>query len=225
MPQDPFAGSNGGQDGDLFQAPAAIPSEYPKLENLRTRLLMIAPKKYEQGIPSAFRNPDGTVQTQNRMTADVFVVDGGPVPGFEVTAFTSMYLSNARIVDQLMGGYKEGFMVLGRLDTFKPGTKAGAGNPWGLSDPTEQDKQLARDYIAAGNRQPGEGPDGFAPAAPAAAAGPVPTPPWGQPAPAPSGGWGVPAAVPTPPWGQPAGGAPVPPWGQPAAAPAATPWG
>lgn len=227
MAQDPFAGVNGAPDGDQFDAPAAIPSEYPKLTDLRTRLLLLAPTKYEQGIASAFRNNDGTVQLQNRMTANVFVVDGGQVGAFETSSFSAMYISNGRLVDQLMKAYKGQSMVLGRLDTKDGnGSKAGAGNPWGLSDPTEQDKVLARAYIAAGYRQPGEGPDGFPVAVPVGAApGAAPTPPWGaQPA----------AAAPTPPWGaQPPGwgapagpvATPAPPWGQPAAAPAAVPWG
>jgi hypothetical protein len=218
MAQDPFAGANGSPDGDQFDAPAAIPSEYPKLVDLRTRLLLLAPTKYEQGIASAFKNQDGTVQLQNRMTANVYVVDGGPVAGFETSSFSAMYLSNGRLVDQLMKAYKGQSMVLGRLDTKDGnGTKAGAGNPWGLADPTEADKQLARAYIAAGYRQPGEGPDGFpqAPAQPQfSQPGAAPTPPWGQPAAAPTPPWGsVPAATPTPPWGQqPAAAAPNP-WG------------
>jgi len=198
---DPFAGTGGSPSGDPFSAPATIPSEYPKLEGLRTRLLLIAPTKYEQGIPSAFKDSNGVVQLQNRMTADVYVVDGGQVTGFDVTAFTSMYISNARLVDQLMKGFKEHFMILGRLDTFKPGTNAGAGNPWGLADPTEQDKQAARAYIAAGRRQPGEGPDGFPQQAPQSApqfqqAPPQAAPaqnPWDQAAaPVTASGWGAP---------------------------------
>jgi hypothetical protein len=221
MAQDPFAGANGSPDGDQFDAPAVIPSEYPKLVDLRTRLLLLAPTKYEQGIASAFRNQDGTVQLQNRMTANVYVVDGGPVAGFEVTAFSSMYVSNGRLVDQMMKAYKGQSMVLGRLDTKEGGTsKAGAGNPWGLADPTEEDKQLARAYIAAGYRQPGEGPDGFpqAPAQPQfSQPGAAPTPPWGA----------APSTVPAPPWGSVPAATPTPPWGQQpaAAAPAANPWG
>lgn len=219
MAQDPFAGVNGAPDGDQFDAPAVIPSEYPKLVDMRTRLLLLAPTKYEQGIASAFRNQDGTVQLQNRMTVNVYVVDGGPVGEFETSSFSAMYISNGRLVDQLMKAYKGQSMVLGRLDTKEGGnSKAGNGNPWGLADPTEQDKQLARAYIAAGYRQPGEGPDGFPVAAPAGAApGTAPTPPWGQPA----------AAVAAPPWGSAPVAAPVSPWGQPAAAaaPAANPWG
>jgi hypothetical protein len=232
MAQDPFAGANGSPDGDQFDGPAAIPSEYPKLVDLRTRLLLLAPTKYEQGIASAFRNNDGTVQLQNRMTANVYVVDGGPVGAFETSSFSAMYISNGRLVDQLMKAYKGQSMVLGRLDTKDGnGSKAGAGNPWGLADPTEQDKALARAYIAAGYRQPGEGPDGFAPAAPAGMpAGAPPAPPWSQQgsAPAPAN-WGSPAGGVQPPgWGQPAAPAPTPPWGQSqpaAAAPASNPWG
>jgi hypothetical protein len=237
MAQDPFAGANGSPDGDPFDAPAEIPSEYPKLVDMWERLLMVQPTKYEQGIASSFRNQDGTVQLQNRMTANVYVIDGGPVGTFTVSSFSAMYISNGRLVDQLMKAYKGQSMVLGRLDTkdgkAKTGTpkKAGAGNPWGFQDPTEEDKALARAYIAAGYRQPGEGPDGFAPTAPAGMpAGAPPAPPWSQQgsAPAPAN-WGPPVPDQTPPnWGQPAAPAPTPPWGQPqpaAAAPAPNPWG
>ena len=228
---DPFAAPAGQPDGDPFAAPSAILSEFPKLANLKGRLLMIRPVKFEERIPSKFRNPDGTVQLQDRMTADVYVIDGGEIPGFGGSDFPGMYISNDRLAKQIVPKLGTGLMALGRLSLLKPDQDPGAGNPWGLLDPTEEDKQKARAYIAAGNRQPGEPAFGSAPQQQAPAPQPAPV----QQAPAPQG-WGAPPAQqPAPaanPWGQQPAPAPQPVpaqqggWGQPVApAPGANPFG
>jgi hypothetical protein len=247
MAQDPFAGVNGAPDGDPFEQAANV-GDFPKLTALRGRLLMFQPTKLEENLVSAKYSKPNDPKLYDRLTSTVYVIDGGPVRAedgsvFDTTGFMDMYISQTRLITQLKRAIPKGTMVLGRLDTYKPGDPA-QGNPWGLADLTEEDKAAARAYIEAGYRQPGEGPNGFAPQAPAPApvqqfsqpAAPAAPQGWGAPpahAPAAVPGWGQPAAPgpsgPAPaPWNPPApaGGAPVPPWGQPAQpAAAAPPWG
>lgn len=204
---DPFAGANGTPDGDPFAAPAAV-GDFPKLEAMRGRLLMFQPTKLETGLVSPKYSKPNQPHIYDRITTTVFVLDGGPVRAedgsvFEGSEFTDMYLSQTRIISQLKKSVNR-TMVLGRLDTMVPGKEAKQGNPWGLADPTEQDKAAARAYIAAGNRQPGEpfqtAPSGSPFDQPQAAPAPVPTSdPWSQQAaPAAGPGWGQPAPAPVP---------------------------
>jgi hypothetical protein len=185
MTQDPFAAPNGTPDGDPFAAPAAIISEYPEMETLRGRLLMFKPSKFDANLSSA-KYPE---KKYDRITTDVHVIDGGPVPAFDTTSFTDMYVSQSRILAQLKQGLENRHMVLGRLNTYKPG-KAEKGNPWGLTDPTEADKAAARAFIAAGYKQ--AAPQYAAPVQPAPAAAPVSTAPTGY------NPYSVPAAAPIP---------------------------
>lgn len=140
---------------DPFAPPAVIPSTFPSAASFRGRLVIISPKSQErvpnqQGAPGAM---------QDRVTADVSVVDGqGAVPLFtrgqhtgqflEGPEFTGVYFSQERIVKGLSEALKTGGMVLARVDTLTPGTVPGKGNPWGLIDPSEEDKQVARNYLA-----------------------------------------------------------------------------
>lgn len=201
---DPFASPGGQPDGDPFAAPEVIASEFPKIDAMRGRLIMVRPHKLEEGLKSSeFDN------LYDRMTSDVYVVDGGPVKNeagqpFDGTVFTAMYISQSRLIQQIAPKIGTGVMALGRLDTFKPGQPAKKGNPWGLADPTEADKAAARAYIAAGYRQAQQpAPVQQAPAPQGWGAPPVQAQ---QPA-APQG-WAPPAAQPVPPqqggWGQPA---------------------
>ncbi len=141
---DPFASA--GEDGDPF-ADAPNVSAYPKVDQLRGRLLLVKPTKLEENLLSSFSKP-GKPQYQDRVTADVYVVDGSP-EGFPGEAeFLDMYFSQDRLVKQLKRNI-DGPMILGRLDTFKPGLKAEQGNPWGFQPATAEDKGLARVFWKA----------------------------------------------------------------------------
>lgn len=140
---------------DPFAAPAAIPSTFPVIESLRGRLVLIAPKS-QKTVPNNLGNPG---DTQEQITADVTVVDGlGPVPLFKNRQptgqtlpgpdFPGMWITQDRIVKQLADALKSRGMVLGRIDTRTPGTAAMKGNPWGLIDPTPDDVQTARNFLA-----------------------------------------------------------------------------
>lgn len=184
---------------DPFAAPAAIPSEYPTVASFRGRLVLIRPIKIET-VPNSQGAPG---QMQDRVTADVTVVDGlGPVPGFTRgqpngqsfagPEFRGTYISQEVIVKQLaeVTPPRGNGMVLARIDTKTPGTAPGKGNPWGLIDPTDQDRNIARAFLA--NRTVSSA------AAPAAApqypqaASPTPQPAPAQAAPV------APPAVPVP---------------------------
>lgn len=142
---------------DPFAAPAAIPSEYPTVASFRGRLVLIKPVKIET-VPNTQGAPG---QMQDRVTADVTVVDGlGPVPGFTRgqpngqsfpgPEFRGTYISQEVIVKQLadVTPPRGSGQVLARIDTRTPGTAPGKGNPWGLVEVTEDDKNIARAFLA-----------------------------------------------------------------------------
>ena len=142
---------------DPFAAPAPIPSEFPTVASFRGRLVLIQPQKIES-VPNNLGAPGAM---QDRVTASVSVVDGaGPVPVFKNNVHTGQWLEGPSwsgvwfqseiIAKQLApnGQVTPGSMVLARVDTRTPGEIPRKGNPWGLIDPTEADKQLARDFLA-----------------------------------------------------------------------------
>lgn len=140
---------------DPFAGPAPIPSTFPVVESFRGRLVLISPKS-QKTVPNNLGNP-GDMQEQ--VTADITVVDGqGPVPLFKNRAatgqtlpgpdFPGTYLSQQVIVTQLQDALRTHGMVLGRIDTKTPGTMAVRGNPWGIIAPTEEDKNIARAFLA-----------------------------------------------------------------------------
>lgn len=142
---------------DPFAGPAAIPSSFPTVASFRGRLVLIRPVKQET-VPNNLGAPGST---QERVTADITVVDGlGPVPQmkgnppaptgqmFQGPDFPGTYVQSEVIVKQLADALSSRGMVLARIDTRTPGTNPIKGNPWGLIDPTEADKQTARNFLA-----------------------------------------------------------------------------
>jgi hypothetical protein len=142
---DPFNGPASEQTGDPFSKPASV-GNFPKLEQLRGRLLLIRPIKLETGLLSSNSTPSNP-QFYDRLTADVTVLEGIPA-GFDKFEFREMFLSQSRLISQNKDALRTGGMVLGRLDTYKPGQTPGKGNPWGLSDFTPEDAVLARRYLS-----------------------------------------------------------------------------
>lgn len=158
----PAAPATGGDDP--FSGPAPQQARGPRLRDLYGRLLLLVPQKLEQGIPN--RLQPGT--TQDRMTTDVVVLDGGPIAfggrpeatppvphdkSAQVPHRTpGMYVSSAGLISQCREALTKRAqgqpgMVLGRLTTGnakEPGQNA----PWLLTPPSEQDKQVARQYLA-----------------------------------------------------------------------------
>lgn len=164
---------------DPFATPAPIASAFASADSFRGRLVLIQPTQIEHDVPKQANAPTGP--KGDRITATVTVVDGkGPVQVFAQRVATGKYLdgdvhrgvwfNQQRIVDGLKDPATGALlpMVLATFDTYKPGQMAGQGNPWGLIDPTEADKQTAREYLA---RQMVGGA-----AAPTAQAAPAPAP-------------------------------------------------
>lgn len=186
---------------DPFAAPAAIPSSFPTVASFRGRLVLIRPLG-QQTVPNNLGAPGST---QERVTADITVVDGlGPVPQmkgnpptptgqmFPGPDFPGVYVQSEVIVKQLADALSSRGMVLARIDTRNPGTQPMKGNPWGLMDPTEDDKQIARNFLANRTVAAASGPAGQQNAAPvpgthpfatqAAVASPQPSPVYVPPA-------------------------------------------
>lgn len=163
---------------DPFADPTPRQSNFASADSFRGRLVIIEPTKLERDIPKQSSVPNGP--KGDRVTATVTVVDGlGPVQTFASRQPTGNWLDGDvhRGVwfnqDQLAAGLQtlDGKalkpMVLARIDTLKPGTPAGQGNPWTISAASDEDKQIARAYLA--NRMVGAA---SAPSQPAAQATP-----------------------------------------------------
>lgn len=154
--------------GDEFGAPAQRTSG-PRVADLHGRLLLIRPRKLEENLPN--RLQPGTFQ--DRMTVDIVVLDGGPlafggrpedgVPHNKQTnvphAIKSAFVSQKALVNQMMDAYEHHRrgtgpgLVLGRL-TRGQATEPGRKPPWILDNPTEDDKNMARQWIARNPQDP-----------------------------------------------------------------------
>lgn len=148
---------------DPFSAPAAVASAHASADSFRGRLVLITPTRLEIDVPKSQSNPN---VLGNKVTADVTVVDGqGPVQVFSQRVATGKYLEGPTyrgvwfnqdrlaklgglVQTDANGALQMTGMVLGRLETYKPGKMAGQGNPWGLTPPTEADIATARAFLA-----------------------------------------------------------------------------
>lgn len=166
---------------DPFAAPAPVASAFASADSFRGRLVLIKPTKLEYDIPKSAANPTGPCG--NRITANVTVVDGsGPVQVFSNRVPTGVMLdgpehigvwfnqdrlaTSGGLIDPSQPNLATGRpgqllpLVLGRLETYKPGQPAGQGNPWGLLPPSEEDKQTARNFLAGQTMAKVAGPAG-----------------------------------------------------------------
>lgn len=143
---------------DPFADPTPRVSAFASADSFRGRLIIIEPTKLEHDVPKQSNVPNGP--KGDRVTATVTLVDGqGPVQTYTNRVATGKFLEGDvhRGVwfnqDQLSAGLQtlDGEllkMVLCRIDTLKPGTSAGQGNPWVMHKTTDAEKQIARDYLA-----------------------------------------------------------------------------
>lgn len=153
---------------DEFGSPDAVGGVRPRLSDAGVgRLVLITPIKIERNIPNRLAKPDqnGQLPTQDRMTADLVWLDGppflyggdpegngGPPKPHTMQAnipheARNMWITNVLLISQCersIGGGK----VLGRLIKGEP-SRPGQRPPWKLADPTEADRQIARDYLRA----------------------------------------------------------------------------
>jgi hypothetical protein len=161
--------ATGATEPDPFDAPAPQMARGPRLREMYGRLVLIIPRKIETGLVSSrFKNPDGSPVVNDRMTADVVILDGGtiayggrpeavpPVP-HDKTAETphktaAMFISSAGLISQcrealakIVSQGRPG-MVLGRLTKGEGGQ--GGEPPWILTPATDADKAIGRTYLA-----------------------------------------------------------------------------
>src|SRR6516225_11004041 len=118
---------------DLFDNPGTTTAI--NLEELNGRLLLIKPSRVEVGVHTVLGDKDATV-------ADVHVLDG-PDPG---ELAKEAFIWPRVLQSQRRSKVGTGRFCLGRLGQgqAKPGQSA----PWKLLDPTDDDKELARKYLA-----------------------------------------------------------------------------
>ncbi|HEX5705628.1 MAG TPA: hypothetical protein VFX97_20670 [Pyrinomonadaceae bacterium] len=144
---------------DPFAGPAILPSTFPTVASFRGRLVLIKPLKQET-VPNNLGAPGST---QERVTADITVVDGlGPVPQmkgnpptptgqmFDGPEYRGVYVQSEVIVKQLADALAARTSVLAWIDTRNPGTQPMKGNPWGLIDATQNPDAVntARQFLA-----------------------------------------------------------------------------
>lgn len=123
---------------DMFDAPA---SGGVKVTDYEGCLLLFTPTGTEKEVSTAFGPADAT-------RTDLAVLDGNDAG----EAHTGVLVFQKALQGQLRAAVGTGRMVLGRLGkgTAKPGQSA----PWLLADPTEADKQAARDHLAKTAKPP-----------------------------------------------------------------------
>lgn len=143
---------------DPFAAPSPVASKFASVQSFYGRLVIIEPEKIEHDVPKSSANPTGP--KGDRITATITTVDGeGPVEIFANRGATGQYLEGPehrgvwinqdRLVPALQTPDGKSLlpMVLARVSTFKGGPAA-QGNPYSFDAPTEEDKQMARDFLA-----------------------------------------------------------------------------
>lgn len=143
---------------DPFAAPTPRATSFPSVASFRGRLVLIRPTKLEHDVPKQAHVPNGP--KGDRVTANVSVVDGsGPVELFpngnpsgqymDGTEFRGVWFGQEQLaagLQDVRGNLLE--LVLARVDTLNPGTRAGQGNPWVFTEPSEGDKDVARKFLA-----------------------------------------------------------------------------
>lgn len=143
---------------DPFEDPTPRTSAFASADSFRGRLIFIQPTEVERNVPKQATNPTGP--KGDRVTANVTTVDGlGPVQVYSQRVPSGKFLDGPmhRKVwfnqDQLASGLQtpEGQLrkgVLCRIDTLKPGTPAGQGNPWVMTATTAEEKKQAAKFLA-----------------------------------------------------------------------------
>lgn len=163
-PPNPGGATSAGTDP--FDDPAPPRPKGPRLDDMYGRLLLIIPKGMDKGKST---ESDGTVSTYDRMTADVIVLDGPPMPyggkpnGRPPTPHDrvasiphreiGMYVSAKALISQSRDAWakrqrNEPGMVLGRLAYGEQPADPKLQAPWILEKATDADRATARQYLA-----------------------------------------------------------------------------
>lgn len=147
-------------DQDPFEDPTPRMSAFASADSFRGRLIMIEPVKVERDVPKQANQPNGA--KGDKVTANVTVLDGaGPVQVYSQRVPTGKFLDgnvhrgvwfNQDQVTQALqtpDGKSLRGRVLCKLDTLKPGTQAGPGNPWTVTAATPEEKKAAAAALAS----------------------------------------------------------------------------
>ena len=121
-------------DKDPFSDPSA---GGVKITDFHKSLLLLTPTEYREGITTAYGEKDAVV-------VDLVALDG--TESGEPEAHDSVMLFQGVLIGQTKGKVNKG-MVLGRLGQ-RAASKPGQNPAWALEDPSDADKQVARDYLA-----------------------------------------------------------------------------
>lgn len=134
--------TNVNTDDDLFGRPSR--GAFPKIEELDTYLLLIKPSKHEKDV-------QGKYGKQDRVTADVVVLDGPDDAPYEIE---DMYISSAGIVPTLARCLKPGNKpyVLGRLQQFPQKDWRDKAEKAGDGDGSVGIRKLLKDYFQKGGK-------------------------------------------------------------------------
>lgn len=163
-PVNPYGTPSGGTDP--FDDPAPPRPRGARLDDMAGRLLIIIPKGMDKGKST---EADGSVSSYDRMTADVVVLDGGPmpyggkpngrppIPHDKVAEIpyrqTAMFISGTALISQARLAWEkrqrgEPGMVIGRLGWGEQPADPRFQAPWILLKATDADKDVARRYLA-----------------------------------------------------------------------------
>jgi hypothetical protein len=150
--------------------PSAGTGSRPRLLDMYGRLLLVLPEHVQRGVASRFTNRDGSPQTQDKLTATVIVLDGGPMAfGGEPEkgpagkgqhtqtvdvpyVVKGMWINQSKLIEQLeealaMRLRGEPGLALGRL--WKVGQAQN--DPWVLAAPTPDDAAVYDRYVSQVN--------------------------------------------------------------------------
>lgn len=142
----------------------------PRLLDMYGRLLLVLPEHIARGVASRFLNRDGSPQTQDKLTATVIVLDGGPLAfGGEPEkgpagkgqhtqtadvpyVVKGLWINQSKLIEQLeealaMRLRGEPGLALGRL--WKVGQAQN--DPWVLAAPTPEDAAVYDRYVSQVN--------------------------------------------------------------------------
>lgn len=153
-----------GQFVPIGAPPADASGNMPKLSDLTGRLILFLPERLERGVPSQFKNDDGSPRSQDRLTATLVVLDGGPVVwGGQTPAkprqqeqipyvAKAFWISQSKIISQLDAALQLRLsggagLAIGRL--WKTGTEQNS--PYVLQEPNAQDVQIYNQYVSHTN--------------------------------------------------------------------------
>jgi hypothetical protein len=129
-----------------FATPDPVGATRPAVRDLLNRVIVVRPTKFETNVPGV---EDGKLQ--DRVTADVLVLDGGPLEfggnvarGKPLTMtvqtpylIKGMYISNTNMVDAVKGQTGRG-VVLGRV-VLGRASKPTHNPPYNLAEVTQED--------------------------------------------------------------------------------------